>query len=242
MFSLKIIRVVLTGLLFVQVARATESQSYFQIAQVTVKEVPTDLTNEVYAVKALMRTCERSNTAGDVHPSIFLHSGLTDLFGWGDIINLGLKLWSIVQEGEPVANVQTSYATALPRGVSCWMDMENWRAPEIKTFQVQYYNLLGMNVVDFTYSLVAVSGGQYQGRGAYIAHATVVPVHLSVLWGFGVDASATVHVVFNTGTQTDPVAAMQVQVGWSVKSIFTSEQRTAMYYLNGQGLIQEMKD
>lgn len=151
-----------------------------------------------------------------------------------DIINVGMKLWSIVEAGKPVSSFDAQYAHALPRGVE-WTSMSNWQEPMVRTYHVQYKNLYGMTVVDFTYSVVANTGGQYNNRGAYIANATVIANELSVMWGFDFKANAEIPVVMNMATEEAPVAGMQVKVGWEVDSVISSEKSTELYFINGLG-------
>ena len=157
-----------------------------------------------------------------------------------DIINIGFKLWSIVEAGKPVSSFNAQYAHALPRGADSWAMLTNWQEPMVRTFHVQYKNLYGMNVVDFTYSVVANTGGQYDNRGAYIANATVLANELSVMWGFDFKADAEVPLVMNMSTEEAPVAGMQIKVGWSVESVLSSEKRTELYFLNGLGEMKSM--
>ncbi len=158
-----------------------------------------------------------------------------------DVINIGAKLWSIVEAGQPVSSFDAQYAHALPRGVE-WTSLANWQEPMVRTFHVQYQNLYGMTVVDFTYSVVANAGGQYNNRGAYIANATVIANQLSVMWGFEFKADAEIPVVMNMATEDAPVAGMQVKVGWSVESVISSEKHTELYFLNGLGEMKSTMD
>lgn len=156
------------------------------------------------------------------------------------VINMGKKVWNIVAAGTPVANYKTDVAYALPRGVRCWTDLSSWQAPEARTFKVEYQNKLGMTVIQFAYRLNFTHGGQVNGQGQYITNATMLPAHIRVSWGFNFDAKAEVPSVFNAGSVSEPIGAMQMNMAWEIKNVMTHEQRTESYFITGQGELKTL--
>jgi len=151
------------------------------------------------------------------------------------IINIGKKLWSIVQSGQPVLNLKTAVATALPQNARCWTDLDGWQMPESRVYEVGFENGFGSEVVTMSYRVIWLPGGHVKGQGKYIGYATVAPVSISVSWGFSLDADVTVPTVFNMGDQKSPIGAMQVNVGYRVKSPFTVIDEGQAFFVNGDG-------
>ena len=151
------------------------------------------------------------------------------------IINIGEQVWSFIQNNRPVVTAKTMSASALPRGVSCWTDLDNWQPPRSETYQVIYRNLFGIQVIKLEFSLIYSYGGQYNGLGRYLMNATVQYRDLQVAWGgFHVSADASVPTVINIGSKENPVAGMQMNVNWTVSGLNHIE-RTASFFVAGDG-------
>jgi hypothetical protein len=156
------------------------------------------------------------------------------------IINIGKKVWAVVETGRPVVNVQTYTANALPKGLKCWTDLSGWNAPRSKAYRVQYENAYGMTVVDFTYRVVFTAGGSLDGKGKYVTNATIMPANLDVSWGFTFNATAEVPSVFNTGSKEQPVAGMQLLIKWSVDTVMSHLEKTETFYISGNNTMRHL--
>ncbi len=151
------------------------------------------------------------------------------------IINFGAKVWQFINDNTPVVSAQTMSANALPKGTVCWYDLENWQPPRSDTYEIDYKNLFGINVVRLAFSLIYSYGGQYNGRGRYLMNATVQYRDLQVAWGgFHVNANVDVPTVTNIGTKQNPVAGLQLNIHWVVKGLNRIE-RTASFFIAGDG-------
>ncbi|KYG62699.1 hypothetical protein AZI87_15550 [Bdellovibrio bacteriovorus] len=157
------------------------------------------------------------------------------------IINIGKKIFNVINAGRPVVNINLDTANALPKGLSCWSDLSGWNIPQSKVYNVQYENGFGMTVVDFTYRVTYTAGGSADGIGKYITNATFQPANVSVGWGFQLDATAVIPSVFNTGTKRDPVAGMQMNMEWKVTSAMAHEQSTETYFVSGENKLVHME-
>src|ERR1035437_5433851 len=158
------------GLVFaVQKARPAELFVPWDVYSVEMHEVNDSFTPEVL----IDNNCANSNAP----------FSLTDI-GWNEVITIGEKVWQIVEANKPVVNVQTPVVSALPRGVTCWSDMERWQAAKVQSYEVLYKNYFGMEVVKFRFRLQYTYGGGIGGRGQYLANVTVMPAELNVLWGY----------------------------------------------------------
>ncbi len=157
------------------------------------------------------------------------------------IINIGKKIWAIVDAGRPVVNLKVDVAHALPAGVRCWSDLEGWNAPTTKLYEVSYENGFGSTVVDYAFRVSFISGGSYKGQGEYITMATIQPTRVQVAWGFRFDATATIPMVFNQGTKSKPLAGMEMLMHWKVESPLTHIQEAEAFFVNGKGLLQHIQ-
>jgi hypothetical protein len=151
------------------------------------------------------------------------------------VINVGKKIWDIVQAGKPVMNMQFDVATALPQGTQCWIQLENWKTPISQVYRVSATNGYGFNVVTFDYRVLYIYGGSYKGQGNYIGYATTQPANVSVAWGFTLNAKGSVPVVMNAGTAAAPVGAMQLNMNYTISTAIGTTEQTQAYYINGLG-------
>jgi hypothetical protein len=151
------------------------------------------------------------------------------------IMNIGKKIWDVIQAGKPVVNLKTDVATALPYGARCWLDLQTWQAPQARTYSVTYKNLYGIEVVKFSYRVVYVAGGSVNGKGAYIGYAALEPSEVSVAWGFTFNASSTAPTVFNMGTKEEPLAGLNLQMNYSIDTVLKSVKASQSYFINGLG-------
>ena len=157
------------------------------------------------------------------------------------IINIGKKIWAIVEAGKPVVNVKVDTANALPAGIRCWNELEGWQAPTSKLYEMAYINGFGHAAVTYNFRVSFIAGGSYKGQGKYITLASVQPAKIDVAWGFRFDATATVPMVFNQGTHADPLAGMQLDMNWQVKSPLQEIQQAENFFVNGAGVLEKLK-
>lgn len=157
------------------------------------------------------------------------------------IVNTGKKIWSLVEAGKPVVSVASQVAHAMPQGVTCWQDLTGWMPPHSYSYRISYENKYGSKVVDFTYRLSYLYGGQVNGKGRYLAQVSIVPANLSVSWGFKFNAESTIPMVYNMGTKENPIAGMRVDIKWSVDSIVTHMEQVHSFGVDGNGQIKLLK-
>ena len=158
------------------------------------------------------------------------------------IINIGQKIWKIVVDNKPVVDVKTQYATALPEGVKGWAAMGGWQRPKGTIYQLTAKNAYGGQVINLRYQVLRTAGGSYKGTGKYLTAVTVEPLLVEVAWGyhFSMDASVPDTSIVNVGTTENPVAAMMAQLGWHISTPIKDSQGKGIYYLQGDGVYQEI--
>ena len=156
------------------------------------------------------------------------------------VINMGKRVWAVVEAGKPVANYSTDTGNALPEGVQSWMQLAGWKAPRAFVYRTKYENIYGITVVDFSYRVIYTFGGNVNGKGLYLTQATILPAQLDVAWGFTFNAKATIPAVTNAGSSVSPVAGMQMQLQWTVDSPLKHSESTSSYYIRGDGAFVDL--
>jgi hypothetical protein len=158
------------------------------------------------------------------------------------IINIGSKVWTIIDKNRPVVDVKTQYATALPEGVRGWGAMAGWRPPQGTIYALRAKNAYGTTVINVRYQVLRTYGGSYKGTGKYLTAVTVEPLLVEVAWGykFTLEAAVPETSVVNVGTSEEPVAAMMPQLSWRISTAVKDSQGKAVYYVQGDGVFREL--
>ncbi len=155
--------------------------------------------------------------------------------GWDEIVNIGSQVWKIIVDNKPVLHSTAPVAHALPRGLNCWTDLERWSPPETKTYQVVYENKFGIEVVKFKFRLQYTAGGRRGGLGRYLANATIVNSQTDVIWGYTFNSHVEVPKTVNLGTRKDPVAGMELNLHWNVKTVVKESDNSVHFFVDGNG-------
>jgi hypothetical protein len=158
------------------------------------------------------------------------------------VVNLMQKIWDIIEKNQPVVNINVNYANAVPYGTSHWTQLQGWSKPATKQYSFSMKNLYGAEVVKVKYQVHYTYNGNYQGKGKFLTGVTVEPLDVETLWDYKVSLTAEVpdSTIANVGTHDDPIASMQVQLKWVVHTPIKDIQSKAIYYVQGDGLIQEI--
>lgn len=154
------------------------------------------------------------------------------------VINIGQKIWSVVEKGKPVANYSSASANALPENASRWDQLESWNAPKSKIISVVYKNVYGIEVIRFTYRIILLYGGSVGGVGKYIGYANVEPLEMTTAYMYTFNVKASVDSVYNMGTKRNPVAGMILNINWTVETVLKKSTMTHTYSLDGHGNIK----
>jgi len=157
-----------------------------------------------------------------------------------DIINIGEKIWAIIEGNQPVVDVSTTYANAYPRGIEHWTDMHSWKPPTATMYEFSAKNMLGMDAVKVRYQVIRMHGGKFRGKGNFLNHVTIEPLKVEVNWGMKFHLLVQIPTVMNVGSSDDPVAAMLATLKWQVNTVFKHTQGTSVYYLQGDGDYREI--
>ncbi len=160
-----------------------------------------------------------------------------------NLIALGTKIWEIIKEGRPVSNVQMATPiSVLPKTGDegqVFSEMENWSAPQVRKYHVEYTNLWGMNVVSFTYMIHFQPNGEYRGKGQYLTGLKFTASQVSVAWGFQFDASSELVTISNRGRAADPVAGATIEIQYKISSMIQNITAGQTFHVTGEGEVSQ---
>jgi len=156
------------------------------------------------------------------------------------ILNIFSKVWKIIDDNKPVVDIKTTFAAAIPEGITHWSQLEKWSRPEGTRYLISAKNMYGTDVVKVRYQVLRVHGGSYKGKGHYLSGVTVIPESVDVSWGYRLSLDADVPSVSNVGTSEDPMASMIAQLKWKISTVVKASEGTAVYYLEGDGTFREI--
>lgn len=160
------------------------------------------------------------------------------------IINLAEKIFSIIERNKPVVDISVNYANAVPQGINHWTQLQNWKRPKTKRYVFSSKNYFGAEVIRVKYQVTWTYGGDYQGKGKFLTGVTVEPLAVKVLWGYKFSLVAEVpdSTIINVGTSEDPVAAMQVNLKWTIATVLKETNGKNVYFVQGDGFFQQIGD
>lgn len=149
------------------------------------------------------------------------------------LINLGKKMWAVVEAGKPVMNVKFDFATALPQGIASAADLAGFSDLKFKSFEYSATNLYGVEVFKVQYTVVYQFGGSYKGKGSYIATASIVPQDVSVMWGYNLSMNVDNVSVANLGTSDSPVAGLNMMAKIKVSTVIKASELNEVFAIRG---------
>ena len=158
------------------------------------------------------------------------------------IADILIKVWDIIEDNQPVVDINTKSAAALPNiAQSDWTKLTGWKTPRSVEFELDIQNLYGMHVVHTKYKVTNQYGGNIKGKGKYIASTQVLPTLVSVLWGFNLKETVDVISVVNAGTEANPTAEVTLSVTQTWGNPFTSQTSSTRYMVTGDGQIENLE-
>jgi hypothetical protein len=158
------------------------------------------------------------------------------------IVNLVEKIFAIIEKNQPVVNITTNYANAVPFGTTHWTQLQGWSRPATKRYAFSMKNGYGSEVVKVNYQVHYTYKGNFQGKGQFLTGVTVEPLNVVTAWGYKVTLVSEVpdSTIANVGTHEDPIASMQLQLRWTVHTMVKDITSKAIYYVQGDGVLQEI--
>lgn len=161
--------------------------------------------------------------------------GITDPLGIQQWITVGERVWQLIANNRPTANITTNRVSVLPTAQQDWAQIENWQGPAAYTVTVEAKNGFGSVVVRNKYTIAWNYGGQYNNTGAYIGNLTMIPTDISVSFGYTMNSRVVVGDAVNVATAKSPVPALSFQVESSITNIMKHIQQTESFFITGKG-------
>lgn len=151
------------------------------------------------------------------------------------IINIGTKIWNVLEKGKPVASYKNAKASAVPQNITAWQQLSGWKNPQSKYYEILYKNVYGVEVAKLVYKIIYLSGGSYKGQGKYIGYVSVEPQEFKTFYMYTFNVQAGVESVYNKGTSENPIAGMIININWTVSTILFKETQSHSYQIDGLG-------
>jgi hypothetical protein len=221
---------------------------YLTLDKVTISKVQVDVLNQEISEKLLEKHFERQETMQ--LPGMPTDDGLGRVDKAGKVISVGRELvalgediYRLVQKGKPVNKTDYAPISVIPKtssGYADILDTEGWRMPTKVTYSIVYENLYGMEVVKFRYSIIFSYGGSYNGKGAYLTAAQIIPESVETLFGYSFGASMKLGGIQNHGTKDNPVAGAILSMEHTVETVIKASLESSSYHITGRGGFKEI--
>lgn len=165
-----------------------------------------------------------------------------------DLVALGKEIYPLVEKGRPVVTMNNFKGiSVLPRldqtentSYPEFYEMENWWVPGFARYNVNFKNIYGITVVDFTFSVHYQPGGSYQGAGKYLTNVAIVVDELLVRWGYDLSATVKLVGISNLGNKENRIAGATIQLEYTAKSVMNEYQNTSRFFVTGDGTLKKL--
>lgn len=156
---------------------------------------------------------------------VVFDDGLSGNISTGDIeldmiLNLGKQAWKLVHNNAPVVSTKLVSANALPQGVQCWTQLERWQGIVTADYQVSFKTVANKDAARYVARVTYAYGGSLNGKGRYIANASVQNKEVNVNWSNQLNVDVEIPQVLNGGSKENPVAVMQININVENKNRF----------------------
>jgi hypothetical protein len=219
-------------------AQAQYDEGYFTVHSKTVYEVTTINTKEQLKVVSKQKFNPPQGVPEGGSAPVGASFGKVINMG-KDLVALGEDVYRLVSKGKPSNKLDYAPISIVPKVEGKAIDIfetEGWSfAPLKRTYGVSYTNLYGMTVVDFRYTVLFSYGGHYNGKGAYITAAQVIPESVSTLFGYDFTATMKLGGIQNHGTKDDPIAGATLLLEHTVSTIIKAGVETDTFHITGTG-------
>ena len=218
------------------------------ITDITEKALANE-TPEAFTSKATPRlplpatpTTGTSDTDTDTAPTapVAGKKGILSGVKLSDLITLGQKVWDYILANKPNATYQEVHTSIVPAGITNWTQLTGWSKPIAKVYHVTFTDVLGNVAGGFDYRISFVYGGGYKGQGKYLGQLSFVPANIKLHTGRTMDVKAEISDPINFGSETAPIAAVDLRITWSSPTVTKYQVSTAEYFVYGSGEIDDL--
>jgi hypothetical protein len=155
-----------------------------------------------------------------------------------DFINIGKKVWTIIEASKGTAEAEEVSVSALPQEVTSPFQMENFKQAD-KMYRITYKNGFDENVVRIKYLLSYSYGGNHKGKGKYLSGVSIAAANIQIEHGFKVTSTVRVIDIKNIGTLEDPIASIKIKVKLEINGFFNYRERNMEFTINGLGEVHK---
>ena len=155
------------------------------------------------------------------------------------IILAGAKVWNVIMDNRPSADLASAYASAIPGFDFNWNELSAWKKVTRKyRFTIDHW--LQGRAVDIVYELsyyygpIALPGGKL--RGHYLANFVIKPEAIDLKWGWKVALTAAMSDPMNIGTAEEPVAMLNADLKWQYAKPLSTMPKIGMNSVSVNGL------
>lgn len=156
------------------------------------------------------------------------------------IVMAGAKVWNVIMDNRPTADLASAYASAIPGFYFNWDNLKDWRKVS-KKYRYTIDNKLQGRAVDITYEVAYYYGsiptpGAEGLKGHYLANFTVKPLEINLKWGWKVGLEVSMSDPMNVGTAAEPVAWLNADLKWRYAKPLSTKPKIGINSLSVDGL------
>ncbi len=159
-----------------------------------------------------------------------------------DLVALGEDVYKLVTKGRPSAITKSAPISVIPIVDGQPVDLfntENWKEPIKKTYEINYFNIYKFNVVKFRFSVLFSYGGTYDGKGAYITAAQIIPDQVHALFGYDFSATMKLGGIQNNGTKANRIAGATLLMEHTVNTLVKADVVVNSFFITGKGEVKK---
>lgn len=239
--QLSTLKILMMSVLLIPFANAQDNE----LVATDLSNVPSsrmDIVKEIIVVETSSDSFDLSlESHQDVFEGSFSHRSSTSQNGviedLKDFVVLGEKVYDLVQKGRPTVSTSFAPISFVPKIDSepvNPLEMEGFKVPRSKTYKISYVNMLGVEVVNFKFSIIYSYGGSYKGKGKYLA-GIYVSSNIQTGYMYDFKATMTVASATNIGTIEDPIAGVTLSLEHQVKTFSKHTNKTQNFFIDGNG-------
>jgi hypothetical protein len=215
-------------------------EKYLTTKKIQVFEIKTDVLNQEVKELVSQDSAVLLNETGQVDQ--FERVGKV-IATARNLVALGEDIYNLVIKGKPTNTTSYAPISIIPKDNGVMvdiLDVEGFSIPQTRTYEIVYENLFGMDTVVFRYTVMFSHNGSYNGKGAYITGAQIIPVKASTMFGYDFRATMKLGGIQNTATKENPVAGATLLLEYEVKTVLKADLSVDSFYINGKGAFKAL--
>jgi len=159
------------------------------------------------------------------------------------IVMAGFKVWNVIVNGRPSADLASAYASAIPGFAFDWDTLKDWRKVTRK-YRFTADNFIQGRAMDIVYEVSFFHGavptpGAAGRKGHYITNFTVKPLQTHLKWGWKVSMEVAMSDPMNVGSKEEPVAWLNADLKWQYKKPLGGDIGVNSITIDGTGKLTE---